>query len=233
MNYKAIIFDLDGTLLNTLDDIADCANSVLLDKGFPIHDINAYRFFIGEGVAMLFKKALPENRRNEDVIQACAKRFTEICDDHNRKSRITLYDGIDVLLNKLGDMALKTAILSNKPHQLTLKSVDDFLSGWRFDMVLGQRDNVPRKPDPVGALEIARKFDVPPSECLYLGDTAIDMATATSAGMFPMGVLWGFRDKEELLGSGAEKIIHHPMDVIRFLNSVHPEQEKWTTNPFR
>lgn len=225
MNLKAIIFDLDGTLLDTLDEIAGCANQVLREKGFPTHDINAYRYFIGEGVTMLFKKALPENQQNDDVVQTCTKMFTEICDNRNRQSRITLYDGMDSLLDELGHMDIKTAILSNKPHQLTLKAVADFLSRWRFDRVLGQRDNVPRKPDPAGALEIARYFDLSPPECLYLGDTATDMTTATSAGMFPVGVLWGFRDKEELLGSGAQKVIHTPMDVIPLLNRADQKPE--------
>ncbi len=217
MSYKAILFDLDGTLLNTLDDIGYCTNQVLLEKGFPEHDIDSYRFFVGEGAAMLFRKALPEHQRTEINIQACVKDFTEIYGQQGRSTKITIYSGIRELLDKLNKSRIKTTILSNKPHELTKKSVTDFLSQWEFDIVLGQRNKVPRKPDPAGAIEIAQHLDILPSEFLYLGDTAIDMKTAVSAEMFPVGALWGFREKEELLENGARALIDHPLALIDLL----------------
>ncbi len=220
MSYKAIIFDLDGTLLNTLDDIGYCANQILLEKGFPVHKMDSYRFFVGEGVAMLFRKALPEHQRNEDNIQVCIKEFTEIYGQQDRSTKVTIYNGIDTLLDRLTKNSVKTAILSNKPHELTIKSVTDFLSQWEFDLVLGQRNKIPRKPDPAGAIEIARHLEILPSEFLYLGDTAIDMKTAVSADMFPVGALWGFREKEELLENGAKVLIDHPMALLDLLDQT-------------
>lgn len=213
MKYEAVLFDLDGTLLDTVDDIGDAANRVLSNRGFPIHPISTYYQFIGEGVKVLFTRALPKEERSEDLINTCLKEFVE---DYRRNYDVKSkpYDGIPEMLNALSERNLKLAILSNKPDPLTKDCVTFLLSNWDFGVVFGQRDSVPRKPNPQAALEIAEKLTISPSNFIYLGDTAIDMKTAVSAGMFPVGVAWGFRPVKELKENGARVIIDKPIQLL-------------------
>jgi phosphoglycolate phosphatase len=216
MTYKAIIFDLDGTLLNTLDDLGNAVNRVLLDMGFPPHALDEYRSFIGDGVEKLINRALPEQNRNEETIRTCLKAFRE---DYHKNWNVNTrpYEGIPELLDALKEKGLKVAVLSNKPHDTTNLCVTELLPGWQFDMVLGHRDGTPHKPDPAGALEISKRLNIPPSEFLYLGDSGVDMETAIAARMFPVGVLWGFREADELKESGARALISHPLGVLNLL----------------
>ncbi len=219
--YDAIIFDLDGTLLDTLDDIADSANAVLAQMGCPPHPADDYRFFIGGGVRLLFEKALPQGRRNPAVVEACIQRFGEVYQNGwDRKTR--LYDGIADLLDGLVDRGIRLAVLSNKPHSFTEQCVARFLSRWPFFPVLGQRDGIPRKPDPAGALQIVESLGLAPAGFLYLGDSATDMQTARAAGMFPVGALWGFRPEEELRDSGAGALIARPADLLGLAQRAAP-----------
>ena len=213
MEYKAVLFDLDGTLIDTVDDIGDAANRVLSNRKFPTHSISTYRLFIGEGVRMLFTRALPEEDRNQDLITTCLKEFIEDY-RYNYNVKTKLYDGVPELLDMLTQRGLKLAVLSNKPNPITKDCVAFFLSQWDFNVVLGQHDSIPRKPDPQGALEVAQRLAILPSKFVYLGDTAIDMKTAVSAGMFPVGVLWGFRPLEELMKNGARIVIDEPMQLM-------------------
>jgi len=216
MTYKAIIFDLDGTLLNTLDDLGNAVNRVLSDRGFPPHAIEKYRSFIGDGVQKLIIRSLPEQNRSEDTVHACIESFLE--DYYTNRNRDTrLYEGVPELLDALKERGLKTAVLSNKPHDSTTLCVAELLQRWRFDAALGHRDGTPLKPDPGGALEISQCLDIPPEEFLFLGDSGVDMETARAAGMFPVGALWGFRDAEELRENGAKALISHPLEVLNLL----------------
>lgn len=213
MIYKAVIFDLDGTLLNTLEDIAFAVNRVLAKRGFPIHDLDKYRYFVGEGALVLITRALPEEDRNKDLIQDVIKDFRE---DYyqNWAIRTRPYEGIPELLDGLTKKGIGMAVLSNKPHEMAQRCVIRFFSGWDFKRVLGQRDAVQLKPHPGGAIEIAKGLNISPEAFIYVGDTAIDMQTARSAGMFPVGVLWGFRPREELMESGARMVAEKPIDVL-------------------
>jgi phosphoglycolate phosphatase len=217
MVYKALIFDLDGTLLNTLDDLGNAMNRVLAKEGFPLHPVDAYRYFVGDGVTMLVTRTLPEDKRDTDTIQRCLEVFRE---DYSQSWNIKTkpYNGIPEMLDAVAARGLKMAILSNKPHDFTKYCVAELLPDWKFEMVLGQRDGIPRKPDPMGALEIADYFQLPVSEILYLGDTAVDMQTAIAAQMFPVGVLWGFRPREELQQSGARVLLSQPSELLSFLD---------------
>ena len=217
MKFNAVLFDLDGTLIDTIDDIGNAVNRVLLKKGFEKHSISSYRQFVGDGSKTLITRALPEEHRNEKLISACHKEFIE---DYSRNIVVKTrpYDGIPEMLDMLKMQGLKLAVLSNKSDFLTKKCVSTVLSKWDFDVVLGQRDSVPLKPDPHSALEVAEKLTIPPANFLYLGDTAVDMKTAVSAGMFPVGVLWGFRTLKELKESGARAIIDEPLKVLDILN---------------
>lgn len=214
--YDAILFDLDGTLLNTLDDLANAANEALAASGFPTHPADAYRYFIGEGAKNLMKNALPPSRRTEETIAQHLAQFRENYErmwDKNTRP----YDGVPEMLSALQARSISVAVLSNKPDDFTRKCVEQLLPEWRFAAIFGQRDGMPRKPDPAAALEIANIFGRSPAEILYLGDSGTDMKTAVAAGMFPVGALWGFREREELLANGAQALIAHPKELLNLL----------------
>ena len=216
MPYQAVIFDLDGTLLDTLEDLGDAVNRVLSARGLPVHPIDAYRFFVGDGMAKLIERALPEDKRDAETVRSCLEAFRVDYDRHwNVKTKP--YDGIGAMLDELTARGLKRAILSNKPHEFTQLCVSEFLSKWSFDAVIGGRDGVPLKPDPAGALEIALTLGLPPAAFLYLGDTAVDIKTAIAADMTPVGALWGFRPAKELLESGAKILIEQPLEILGLL----------------
>jgi len=219
MNFRAILFDLDGTLLDTLADIAESANQVLAARGCATHPIDAYRDFIGDGVVHLFGRALPEDRRGEEIVAECVSSFRErYAEIWNVRTRP--YEGVAELLDAVTARGLKMAILSNKPHAFTRRCADAYFSAWPFQAVLGQRDGVPRKPDPAGAREIVDRLEVAAEHFLYLGDTPTDMRTALSAGMHPVGVSWGFRPTSELLTAGAARIITRPLELMELVDGA-------------
>ncbi|MBF0119647.1 MAG: HAD family hydrolase [Desulfobacterales bacterium] len=216
MKWKAVLFDLDGTLLNTLIDLSNAVNRVLSIKGFPTHPIDRYRYFVGEGAKLLIYRALPEDKRTDKIVNDCLALFM---DDYGQNWNVATrpYDGIHEMLDIVTAHGLKMAILSNKPHELTVRCITTFFPIWKFEAVFGQRIAIPKKPDPTAALEIAAILNIPPSEFHYLGDTAIDIKTAKAAQMHPVGVLWGFRPMEELKQSGADVFLHRPEDIIKIL----------------
>ncbi|MBD3307456.1 HAD-IA family hydrolase [candidate division KSB3 bacterium] len=218
MAYKAVLFDLDGTLLDTLEDLANSMNRVLAAQGFPTHPIDAYRYFVGDGLQMLVARTVPEEQRSDEVvINESIRRFNaDYGQSWNIKTRP--YEGVPEMLDTLGTRGLPLAILSNKPHAFTQHCVSALLADWPFAVVLGQREGIPRKPDPAGAVEIAEMLNVLPAEFLYLGDTGTDMQTAVAAGMFPVGVLWGFRTREELQQNGAQVLLDRPADLFSLLS---------------
>lgn len=209
---SAVVFDLDGTLLDSLADIADAANAVLFQMGYPVHTLDDYRQFVGEGVAVLFQRALPVDQRKGDVVAICVSGF-QIAYGRNWNVRTRPYDGIVPLLDALAARRLKLAVLSNKPHEFTLACVNHYFAS-RFEVVFGQRDGVPRKPDPAGALEIAQRLGLAPAAFVYLGDSAVDMQTGRNAGMKPVGAAWGFRSVDELRSAGAAAVIAQPLDLL-------------------
>lgn len=216
MAHTVVIFDLDGTLLDSLSDIANAANEVLAELSLPVHPVNDYRFMVGDGVAMLFERALPSDRREAALIERCVEGFRRTYERHwNQSSRP--YDGIVELLDTLVSWQRKLAVLSNKPQKFTERCVREYFSEWPIAPVFGQRAGVPRKPDPAGALEIAAHFQVAPADCLYLGDSLVDMQTACRAGMFAVGALWGFRPRSELEAHGAAAVVAHPREVLDLL----------------
>jgi len=212
MTMNTIIFDLDGTLLDTLEDLAHAGNQVLGDLGFPQHQVESYRYFVGDGLRVLMERIVPSSCPAEEIDRYC-ERFKEIysqCwDKHSRP-----YPGIEKMLARLQQGGLNLAVLSNKPHKFTTTYIDRFFPDCRFAVVFGQREGVPKKPDPAGALEISERLAVRPGDCLYVGDTAVDMQTGKAAGMFTVGVLWGFRDKAELQQNNADLIVKHPMEIV-------------------
>ena len=213
--FQAVLFDVDGTLLDTLEDLADSMNGVLQTEGFPVHPVEAYKHFVGEGMANLVRRTLPENRRaDEAVVSRC---FASMVETYGRKWRDKTrpYEGIPELLDALQRLGIRMAVLSNKPDGFTRLTVSHFLPGWSFDVVRGESPPIPRKPDPASALEIAKTLEIRPERFVYLGDTGTDMETACRAGMYAVGVLWGFRTAKELLEAGARALIEKPGDLMR------------------
>jgi phosphoglycolate phosphatase len=213
---KAVIFDLDGTLLDTLDDIADSTNSILAKRHFPIHDLDDYRRYVGDGVTMLIKRALPEGERTATTIHECVQAFRDEY-DLNWKNKTKPYPGIYEMLSALTARQVKLAVLSNKPDDFTKRCVPQYFSQWPFHMVKGLNDNAPPKPDPTGAQQIAAYLKIKPSDILFLGDSGTDMKTAISAKMFPVAALWGFKPREELEHEGVQAFIAHPKELLAFV----------------
>ena len=216
MKFKAVVFDLDGTLLDTLEDLADSMNNVLAKNNYPIHKVELYKYFVGNGIRNLVERTFPEGKRNnENVDRGLSAMREEYSSRWSNKTKP--YIGIAEMLSALVDEGLKITILSNKPDDFTKLMVKKLLPDWNFKLVFGERHGINKKPDPAGALEIAHTLGVQPRECLYLGDTGVDMQTAVSAGMYPAGVLWGFRKAEELVENGARILIANPTDVLDLL----------------
>lgn len=211
MNFKGVIFDLDGTLVDSIEDIGESMNLVLEKNYFPVHSMMAYKKMVGRGLFNLTQVALPETVRDEKTVLACYEQLLDIYEEHcTVKTRP--YDGIIPLLDELKSKEMKLAVFSNKADKFTKKVVRELLPGY-FDMVVGMTTEELKKPNPVCALEIARQLGVSPQSFVYLGDTGIDMQTAQNAGMYALGVLWGFRTEEELLAAGAKGILSHPADL--------------------
>ena len=213
MRYDAVLFDLDGTLLDTLEDLAAAANAALVGQGLPPHPVDAYRHFVGDGLRTLVERMLPADRRDAALVDAAVTAFQEEYAQtwHNRSAP---YPGIADLLDRLAARGVRLCILSNKPDAFARLCVQRLLPHWHFEPLLGQRDGVPRKPDPAAALEIAQLLRLHPSRILYVGDSGVDMRTARAAGMDAVGALWGFRDRAELVDNGALHLAVRPADLV-------------------
>ncbi|MBI5244750.1 MAG: HAD family hydrolase [Elusimicrobia bacterium] len=215
MGYRAVLFDLDGTILDTVADLADSMNIVLASLGFAPHGIEEYKLFVGDGAAELARRALPENARDDAAVQRTAAAMREEYGRrYDRKTRP--YGGITQLLEALPGRGATMAVLSNKPDEFTRICVSRFFPDTPFATVRGLRPGSAKKPDPSEALALAREIGAQPEEFLYLGDTGTDMKTAQAAGMFPVGALWGFRSAEELNANGAKALISKPEELLRF-----------------
>jgi len=218
MNNKAIIFDLDGTLIDSLEDIAVCMNQVLEELNLPIHKLEDYKYFVGGGISILVENALDKNttaKVKEDV----TNRFKVIY-DQKLHAKTLPYEGIYELLDELEKLDFKIGILSNKPHEFTIEYARNLFSKYNFQEVHGQKENVEKKPHPIAAIQIAQSFGVPCEEVYFVGDTMVDMQTAKNAKMKAIGVLWGFRDEEELLTNGADFLVKHPLDILKIINKT-------------
>lgn len=216
MYFKAAVFDLDGTLADTLEDIADSMNRVLELCNFPLHDYEAYKYFVGSGMENLVYNSLPEEVRSEEMLEEC---LMLLKDEYGRNylNKTGLYPGIMEMLAGLQEMNIKLAVYSNKAEEFTLKIAEKLLIGIRFEKVLGARPGLPKKPDPSGAFYLSELMGISPENILFIGDTGTDMFTAERSGMYAVGVLWGFRTKEELMESGARELLSRPQDIFDIL----------------
>jgi phosphoglycolate phosphatase len=214
---QAVLFDLDGTLLDTLSDIAISANQVRVELGLIPHPIEAYRYFVGNGVARLITRAFPPCSLRGPGLRARMRRFEKIYGEHCLDAARP-YPGITRMLDGVVRLGLPMAVISNKPQRLTERCVAELLPRWRFAAVRGARPGMPLKPDPAGPLAAARALGARPERIAYLGDSGVDMLSAASAGMFPVGALWGFRDAAELKRFGARALIRRPQEFLSLLD---------------
>lgn len=212
MPFKAIIFDLDGTLLDTLQDLALSVNTVLNNKGYPGHPVDAYRYFVGDGIDILVKRTFPQEalaaEKLDLLIKEVKEEYSRCWADHTKP-----YPGVPEMLDFFEKNAIPKAIFSNKPHEFALLTVNKLLPSWSFFDIVGIGPDMPRKPDPTGALQIAAEMKIEPSEIVYLGDTDTDMKTAQAGGFYPAAALWGFRPAEELKAGGALFMAAEPPEV--------------------
>lgn len=213
--YQCVLFDLDGTLLDSLADLAHSMNAVLGRFGLPRHPVEAYRYFVGDGMDTLARRVLPPDRLDDPTLQRTVAAMRE--EYAGRWAEQTRpYAGVAELLDGLTGLGVGMAILSNKPDDFTRKVVATLLGPWQFRVVRGVRPDGIKKPDPAGALAIAKELGLAPADFLYLGDTNTDMLTANRAGMFAVGALWGFRTAEELKKNGARAMIARPQELLDF-----------------
>ncbi|MDP4174927.1 MAG: HAD family hydrolase [Bacteroidota bacterium] len=214
MKFEGIIFDLDGTMANTLEDLSDSMNRVLAEKCFPTHSYELYKTIIGKGLRNLVTSSLPEINRTNETIDECYNLMMEDY-SNNCLNKTHLYKGFAEVIEKLKQQGIKLAVLSNKIDDLTQRIVDHLADAKNFDVILGAQPDVPPKPDPKGALLIAKRMGIAPENILYIGDTGIDMLTANKAGMKAIGAAWGFRTKKELHDNGAMVILNLPVELLR------------------
>jgi phosphoglycolate phosphatase len=213
MPCQAVLFDLDGTLLDTLEDLADATNAALAELGLPENPVELYKQFVGDGMENLVRRAMRQEQPDEALL---ARGIELVRQEYAVRWAVKThpYPGIPELLDGLSRRGIPRAVLSNKPDEFTRLCVAQLLSAWHFDVVQGATPELPRKPDPRGALTIAEKMGIAPGKVLYLGDTNTDMRTAVAAGMFPLGALWGFRTADELLAAGAAALVKNPTEVL-------------------
>lgn len=214
--FKGVIFDLDGTLVNSLEDISNAINTVLKQHGFPTHSVQDCQSFIGHGVRDLVVKALPKENQNEEWISRCFHEMLAVYRE-NCTIKTTMYEGIIDLLDELTARKFKLAVFSNKADELTKKVVKAVFPKWNFEVVAGLKVEALKKPNPTVAIEISEKLAIPVEQLIFVGDTDVDIITAKNAGMHPVGVVWGYRTKEELIASGAKYILENPLDLIKIL----------------
>jgi phosphoglycolate phosphatase len=216
MRFRAVIFDLDGTLLDTIEDITRALNAVFAPRGCPPLSVEACKKLVGEGMEALIHKALPEVSCDEglvrDIIRDFRREYDVVWREHSRP-----YPGILELLEKMRDRGIRSAVLSNKAHPVTVRMTRELVP-FRFDVVRGAIPGIPLKPDPCTALKIAAEMEILPENIVFLGDSSIDMKTALAAGMFAAGACWGFRGEEELAASGADALIAYPTELLGFLD---------------
>lgn len=214
---KAVIFDLDGTLVDSLESIAYCSNKALQKFGFCTFPKDRFRYFAGDGAAELIRRCL-KNAGDETLTH-----FEEVYTEYKKIFAIDcmygvkIFDGMLEVLQTLKIQGVKIAVLSNKPHARALDVVNQLFGEDFFDIVQGETPEINIKPCPDGALQIAKRCKISVKDCLYVGDTNTDMQTGKAAGMFTVGVLWGFRDKAELLENGADALVSHPNELLQYV----------------
>ncbi len=214
---KAVLFDLDGTLANSLEDLADAVNLGVTGLGYPAHEVEEFKYFVGDGIPMMIKRALPENHRDDETVAKVRKVFDEYYSVHYA-DKTYAYAGMPELVDTLKQNGYIAAVVTNKAQDMA-DIVVKGLYGDRFDLIFGQRDGIPAKPDPTAALMAMEQLGVKPEECVFIGDSGMDVATAVNSGALPVGELWGYRKEDELLENGAKFIISKPEELLEIIEN--------------
>jgi phosphoglycolate phosphatase len=214
MKYKAAIFDLDGTLVDSLADLADATNYALALFGQPCRDLQAFRQMVGEGTRTLISRALEADKQHlvDKVLEKMREKYTQICLNKTKP-----YKKLPKIVAELSQKGVKLAVLTNKDQKMAERIVTNFFDDY-FDLIMGTTDSIIVKPYPAKTLQILDKFKVKPNETIFIGDSSIDMQTAKNCGIFSAGVSWGFRSIDELMQNGADVIVNEPCQIINLFN---------------
>ncbi len=211
---KLAVFDLDGTLINSLEDIAEATNYSLRSLGFPEHELSKFNYFVGDGVKKLIERVLPPD--NSDSFNAALELYNEYY-DKNYTVKTYVYEGVLETLEKLRSSDVVLAVASNKSHQFVVNVIKHYFGENIFSIVCGKSENRPVKPDPAIIEYIIKSLNTDFEERFMVGDTAIDINTGKNSGLKTIGCLWGFRTREELVGAGADFIAQKPEDILKFI----------------
>lgn len=217
---KLVIFDLDGTLLDTIGDLAASVNHILSQRGLPVHPTDDYRFMVGNGVSKLVERALPEHLRDAEYVAEAKRDFVEYYTQHHLDRFTKPYEGIVELVTKLEERGVKMVVVSNKFQAGVDHLVGRMLPNTSFEALLGQIDHRPIKPHPAMDLEALKVCGVDACEALHLGDSPEDMAAAKAAGVLPVGAAWGFRPVSSLIEKGAAKVVDSPLQLLDVIDSI-------------
>ena len=212
-----ILFDLDGTLLNTIDDLADAANWVCAQNGWPQHTVAEYKYMVGNGIPKLVERFSPAEARTPDRLAETLAQFTARYDAH-KEDKTAPYPGIPELLKELKAAGIQTAVFSNKADALCGKIIEHYFGPGAFSAVRGSRPGVPTKPDPTGLWDLMRQLNADPATTLFVGDSDVDILTGHNAGLPAMGAVWGCRGAGELTAAGAEALAFRPGDILDYIN---------------
>lgn len=215
---KICIFDLDGTLADTLESLVFSVQETLKEMKLPIITEEQCQSFVGNGARNLMERSIQaagdqDAKRIQEAMDIYGRIFDENCTYH-----VTPYEGIPEILGELKKLGIRLIVLSNKPHRQTVKVVETVFGKDCFDLILGQREGIERKPSPAGIFEILQKFEMETSECLYIGDSEVDVATGANAKVTTLAVTWGFRTREELSKTGTAFLIDGPEEIIKYIN---------------
>ena len=217
---KAVLFDLDGTLVNSLEDLADSTNYALEKFGFPTHETEKFKYFVGDGMPKLIERALPEDKRENSMINEVLTCFMNYYREHYI-DKTCVYNGINELIVGLKQKNLKLAVVSNKAQEMAVTVTEKLLGKGVFEIVCGKQEGYPAKPDPTLTLKVISDLGVEPSECIFVGDSGMDMAVAKNSKCLPVGVLWGFREFKELNGNGAEFLVSKPSEILQIIGDMN------------
>lgn len=210
---RLVIFDLDGTLLNTISDLGQACNHALLSSGFPPHPLESYPFMVGNGITRLIERALPAEHRDQPTVELARRYFLDFY-GHHCMDLTCPYPGIPELLESLTSIGIKVAVASNKYQEAVTRLISHYFPETEWTAIEGQRDSRPTKPCPDIVFDIMAKADVKPADVLYVGDSGVDIDTARNAGTEGAGVTWGFRPESELIEHGATHIIHNVNQLL-------------------
>ena len=215
---KAVLFDLDGTLANSLIDLAAATNYAIAEFGFPPRQTEEFKYFAGDGMPKMIERALPEGQKSAETVSKILPVFLDYYGEHYCDNTAA-YQGMPELIDQLKSMNIKVSVVTNK-NQLMAEKVVNKLYGDRFDSILGKQAGIPPKPDPTAALMAMDKLGVKPAQCIFLGDSRMDVLTGANSGAYPVGVLWGFRKMDELVSAGAKEIISKPEELLAIIDKL-------------